>query len=413
MNDIPSFSLPEIEQGFLSCLMNYPVKGFQVVADFKMTPAHFQHPRNRLLFAALENHWRNAKPIDLILLTNTLRESGFLETIGGAHFITETWLMCYSEGVLEYYAGMIVEEHAKRLIAVSCGETLKEVAEPLSEPAELVHSAVQRLTDIPLKPRKERTLMEAVEDMLQRKLRGEDPEDMIRTGLNDLDQKSPLRGSDMPLIVGQRKAGKTILALSIALNIAQKGIPVLIFSVEDKEPKILERLFAAVTRKPMGSKPSSDAFRLAADALIGLPIHIKDDIYDLAGIRSVSVELKKRCNIGLIIVDYAQKVVVPKQKGVSREQEVAEISRELRLLAMELDTPVIVLSQLNSDNQSRESRALEQDCTACWWILEQDDDQEPNTRIISIPYQRNGPGGIHFKVTFLGAIARVENYHAA
>jgi replicative DNA helicase len=406
--DIPSFSLPEIEQGFLSCLMQYPKVAFQAAGTFLLTSEHFQTPRNRVLFDALSNFWRNGKPIDLILLTNELRELGILDSIGGAHYITEIWLMCYSEGVAPYYAGMIAEAHEKRLIAAVCGDIQKEAREPLTESKELIDSSIKRLTAIPVKPRQTRTLLEAVHEKLDRMERGEEAEGVIKTGISEIDRQSKLRRADMPLIVGHRKAGKSILALTIALNVAKQAIPVLIFSLEDHESKVIDRLFAGIARS---EKPDMPLAANTAEIFASLPLHIKYDCLTLESIEAVTKELKERCDIGLVIVDYAQIVKVRDRRDTNREQKVAEVSRTLRLLAMELETPIIVLSQLNAEDQSRESRALEQDATACWWIcLGSDDEEENNIRYIKIPWQRNGPSGIRFKVTFLGAIARVENY---
>lgn len=146
----------------------------------------------------------------------------------------------------------------------------------------------------------------------------------------------------------------------------------------------------------------------AASLLSALPIHIKDDVFDLINIVGISRELKARCKIGLIVVDYGQLVRVIQRKDVNREQNVAEVSRTLRLLAMELDTPIILLSQLNDKGQSRESRALEQDATAMWQVAFTDPSSH-SERLIQIPWQRNGESGIQFHVTFLGSIARIEN----
>jgi replicative DNA helicase len=406
--DIPSFSLPEIEQAFLSCLAQYPKKGFQTVEDFKLSTEHFQTPRNRVLFDTICNFWRMGKPLDLILMTNELRDLGILESIGGAHYITETWVMCYSDGVVDWYGGLIAEAHGKRLVAVASGDTIKESHVPLIETEELVSSAVKRLSAIQVKPKKHRTLLEAVHDKLERMEKGQDAEDVIKTGITEIDMKSRLRTADMPLIVGHRKSGKSILALSIALNVAKQGVPVLIFSLEDHESKVIDRIFSALSRREAPNKAEAAE---AGAALSQLPIHIKYDCLTLESIEAVSKELKDRCGIGLVIVDYAQIIKVPPRKDMNREQKIAEISRTLRLLAMELETPIIVLSQLNQDDQTRESRALEQDATACWWIcMGSEDEEEQNIRYIKVPWQRNGPSGIRFKVTFLGAIARVENY---
>jgi replicative DNA helicase len=147
----------------------------------------------------------------------------------------------------------------------------------------------------------------------------------------------------------------------------------------------------------------------AASEIAKLPIFIRDDLYDLTAIVAVAKQFKQKRNIGLFIVDYAQLIRAPDTKEGNREQKVAEVSRVLRLLAMALDTPVIVLCQLNQWGFTRESRSLEQDATAMW-MIEEEEEGEPNIRKILIPWQRNGPSGVGFKVTFLGNIARMENY---
>jgi replicative DNA helicase len=189
---------------------------------------------------------------------------------------------------------------------------------------------------------------------------------------------------------------------------------VLIFSLEDREPKVIDRFFAGISRIPMGTRDTSLKAMRAASNLSALPIHVKDDCPDLRSIEATSRELKARCKIGLIVIDYAQIVKCRVSREVTRAQQIAEISRSFRQLAMELDTPIILLSQLNQDDQTFESRALEQDATACWWIQmpQKDEKDAENVRYIGIPWQRNGPSNIRFRVTFLGAIARVENYAA-
>lgn len=414
------FSMPEVEQALISCAMQWPDKTMPIVSEFNIQPEHFQTPQNRILFDAVSNFYVNAKPLDLICFTSELRELGLLESLGGPSYITQTWCStCHSPNSTEYYAGILQEAHAKVLIDAAFGEGQKGIAAPMSDAENVVTEAVQKLTAIPSKQRKHRTLLEAVQEKMERMDNGEDAEDVIKTGITKLDTDSPLRRGDMPLIVGQRKSGKSILALTIATNIARQGTPVLIFSLEDREPKLIDRLVSGLSRLPFykhKTKHQNDeehATITKAMTLLGtLPIHIKDDVFTLDGIQSVTRELKARCKIGLVVVDYGQLVRTIERKDVNREQKVAEVSRTLRLLAMELDTPIIVLSQLNENGNTRESRSLEQDATACWEMsMGSDDEETKNIRWLNIPWQRNGKSGVAFKVTFLGAIARVENNH--
>jgi replicative DNA helicase len=213
----------------------------------------------------------------------------------------------------------------------------------------------------------------------------------------------------MPLLTGERKSGKSITALTIAKNVAHDGGSVLYFSLESPFPEIMDRLYAGESRIPMGlhhhtrlnEEQAAKACK-AAESLGKLVFDIRDDVYDL----STMVAIIRQSEATLVIADYAQ-LIRPNLKDSNREQEVAKISRTLRLIAMETKKPIILLSQLNEQGRSRESRALEQDTTANWNIVF--DEDEPNERTIEIPYQRNGESGIRFKVAFLGSIARVEN----
>lgn len=215
----------------------------------------------------------------------------------------------------------------------------------------------------------------------------------------------------MPLIAGERKAGKSVLSLTIATNIAKNGIPVLYFSLEDRIPKVIDRVFAGVSRVPMNKHHvqklnDSDMSRCidASSKLGKMPLTIRDDCYDLAVILSAMRRAVAREEAGLIVVDYAQLV---RAKADTRREEVEKVSREFRLAAMELKVPLILLCQLNKDGETRESKALEMDATAMWLISPVED--EPSQRIIDIPWQRNGESAISFPVAFFGDIARVEN----
>lgn len=253
-------------------------------------------------------------------------------------------------------------------------------------------------------------------EKLERMESGEPDADVLRTGISGLDKHSPLRLGDMPLIVGERKAGKSILSLTVAINTCRDNAGVLYFSLEDKEPKLIDRIFAGASRIPMDrhhlklmTQADFAAMRRTVTDLPKTDFVIRDDVQDLGSILAVARQEKSaQPNLQLIVVDYAQLVCAPVRKSDSREREVAMVSRSLRLLAMELNVALLLLSQLNKDGESRESRALEQDATACWQLNTVED--QHSRRTLSIPWQRNGESGVFFPVTFLGHIARVENH---
>ena len=148
---------------------------------------------------------------------------------------------------------------------------------------------------------------------------------------------------------------------------------------------------------------------------------IRDDVTTIADILAVS-RAEKAVNPALsaIFVDYLQLVRGERRKTDNRETEVAGISRSLRLLGMELNVPVFALSQTNKEGDTRESKAIEMDATAIWRIERipapkaRHDDPETyvdNLRAFVIPIQRNGESGVFFRTSFLGSIARMEDYH--
>jgi replicative DNA helicase len=387
--------------------MQWPDDTWAIATANGLEAADFQGP-NRILFSFLLSIRPN-RP-DLIAMTSELREQGLLKAAGDVAYVSETWASVLAENTAPYYCELIAEARRKRLIAVECGEIMKRVKDPTEEAVEVVHEAIKNFTKIEPHSRKLPSIKEAVAEKIDRMERDQPAEDIIPTGIRRLDQESPLRKGDMPIICGERKSGKSITAISIVTNIAASGTPVAYFSLEDREPKVIDRLFCGLSRKPIYLHDNNHVSEMmkAASQLSELPIYIYDDIFDLAMIVFVIRDLVKHHKLGLAVVDYAQLVRSPERKDANREQKVAEVSRTLRLLAMELNIPIIVLSQLNADGYTRESRSLEQDATACWMVAEADDDQ--NVRFVRIPWQRNGPSGVSFKVTFLGELARVENY---
>lgn len=410
------YSAPEIEEAAISALMQW--ESCLVEAQRrKITPNHFFSASCRTLYQSIMSDWEIGQPFDLVLFTHRLSATSRLESVGGPAVVTRIYAnTCHSPLTAGYYFDIIQDHHAKRMVIQACDETIHESDSPLVDGAGLKQSTLDAIASIPdpCSSKPDRTFADAINDKINRMESGDPDGDIIPTGITKLDLDSPLRQGDMPLIAGERKAGKSILALSIACNVARAGTPVLYFSLEDREPKLIDRLFAGVSRIPTQQHHQKNLnetqFTAATNAvskMSKMPFHIKDDIYDLPEMLATARQYKARHQIGLCVVDYAQLV----RTGAShdrRELEVASVSRGLRLLAMELNTPIILLSQLNADGLTRESRALEQDATAMWKIVPIED--EDHQRMLEIPWQRNGPSGVFFKVTFLGELARVENY---
>lgn len=403
------FSTPEIEQAALSAMMQWPDcmnDGIEM-----LTTDHFDTPANKLIHGELVALWNEGKKFDLIAFTQRLRGKGVLDQIGGAAYVTSTFTStCYSPHAFGYYVEILVEQSANRELVDTCRGVTKANLNGEENP---VGDTITKLSEIQTTKARPRSFADAVEDKWERMQNGEPDADIIKTGLAVIDHNSPLRLGDMPLIGGEKKSGKSILALTIALNVANQGIGVLYFSLEDREPKIMDRLFAGVSRIPMhahhaGKMNPEQAAKTSAlhDKLRKLQFVIRDDVLDLTQIMAVARRHVAQNPKTLIVIDYAQLVRV---KSESRREEVEKVSRDLRLLAMELVVPIILLCQLNKDGDTRESMALSMDATAMWKVEVKENDEGKLDRHLRIPWQRNGESNLSFPIAFFGAIARFEN----
>lgn len=408
----------EAESALIGSFFAAPSVVGALCAERGILPEFFYEPAHGLIYGVMLELWRDGFNLDEILVTEKLRSRGQLEEAGGPAGLMAHRMPTAANA--EAYADAVIEKHLlRRLIGLGREFSGRAYTEQ-DAPMELLGECAGKLADLAgaAHKRPTRTLKQALKEKLERMQSNEPDADIIATGLAKLDRNSPLRLGDMVLIAGERKAGKSILSLTIAVNVALAGHAVLYFSLEDREPKVVDRLFAGVSRIPMArhhqSRMSEGDYQAAQRTLAKLSeakFEIRDDVYDLAAmVAAARLAKTKRPELGLIVIDYAQLLRARLRKQDSREQEVAAVSRTLRLLSMELNVAVLLLVQLNKQGETRESKALEQDCTAMWELKKTGEEEEENRkRLLAIPFQRNGESGIVFPVSFLGHIARVEN----
>lgn len=400
----------DAEKGLLSSMLQskeVTTKVMGMIADDDIfIPAH------RTIYAEIKGDWEAGRTADLITITQRMIDTGQILLVGGAVALTGLQTFVPSPSNYRYYVEIIKEKALSRRALAVCTEAVTK----LQEQQDVTKESLSELqTEIGLLKHwtesPPRTLLDDVRDKIDRMETGELSADVIKTGLERLDYYSPLHKGDMPIIVGLKKSGKSILSLSILENICIKGnLTGLFFSLETPRTEVIDRIFAGISRIPMGKHhcslltPEEMGKAMEAAEKIGRAnLLVRDDMFDLHSIIAESkhvAAMDKRLSI--IVVDYVQLVRGPTKKNQNREQEIAGISRAFRLLSMELKIPLLLLSQLNSEGATRESKSLEQDCTSCIMIRDQG--------TIEIPYQRNGISGIDFPITFIGELARVENY---
>lgn len=404
----------DAEKGVLSSVLIDP-KCMSEVAE-KVTAEYFYLPTNKTVFTHLLEYWENGKTIDLITFSQYLSDKGVLPNIGGPGYITTLFTFVPTSDNVSYYLDILKDKFILRSIINTAQESIARAYQEQANVEAILTESQVEFQAIKGFPVKEKTVSDLLQEKLERMQSGEPDADVIKTFLKDLDLNSPLHRGDMPLITAERKGGKSTTAMSIFTNICL-GLktPGIWFSLEDPARKVIDRMSAGVSRIPMNShhvtkltQEEITKFQQAVDKINSVPISIYSDAFDLPVIISRMRKMKERYpDLGVAVVDYAQLVRVPFKKGQNREAEVATVSRAMRLLAIELDVPILLLSQLNEDGKSRESRALENDATANWNI---ENLGENGKRLLNIKWQRDGESDIDFPVTFLGSICRVENF---
>jgi len=400
--------------------------GDQIQAD------DFFDDKHRAIFAAMKLLHDKRSPIDILTLSEQLKNGGRLELIGGASFLTELTNTVPTAAHLEKYAEIVAEKAIRRRL-ISASEGIAEVSldENMSL-QELIEEAETRLFDVSQKHVKQDiTSLEAIlgdsfdrlDDLHRNKggIRG------IPTGLRDLDkQLAGLQRSDLVIIAARPSMGKTALMLNMSLDIATKAKQgaVLYFSLEMSKEQLVDRLLAAEAgvdawKLRTGEGLNDQDFeRLSAGMgeLAEAPIFIDDTSgITVSDLRTKARRLHHQHPLAAIMVDYLQLMSGGTRfaSQANRVQEISEISRNLKILARELNVPVVAASQLSRSVESRnppipqladlrESGSIEQDADIVTFIYRPyyyDDNADPNVTELHIKKHRNGPTG-NLKIFF-------------
>jgi replicative DNA helicase len=328
----------------------------------------FYRPAHQQIFEAVRKLFDTHEPIDAVTVSEVLRRDGTLERIGGVESLTRILDAVPTASNIDYYAG-IVDEHALRRRLMRVGGDIGSLAGHLTEPiTDVIDQAEQAVFQVA-----ERRVGEgltsidpllgpAIERAEELQRLGSDVTG-IATGYKDLDRKlAGLHPTNLIVIAARPGMGKTALALNIAQNVAQRDIPVAMFSLEMSREEIVSRMLCAQgridsQRLRTGQLSEADFTKLsnAASSLYKKPVYVDDSPgLTVTEIRAKSRRLKRRPGLGLVIVDYLQ--LMQGSGGENRQQEIALISRSLKNLARELDVPIIAVSQLNRSLEQREDK---------------------------------------------------------
>jgi replicative DNA helicase len=390
----------------------------------------FVEKRNQLMFEAMTQLYDRGEAIDVLTLADRLKNSGHLESVGGASYLTELTNFVPTAAHVEQYADIVAQKAMRRRLITASKEIVGLGYDESKQLRELIEEAESRLFEVSQQHIKQDVIsLEAIlaesfdrlDDLHKdkQKIRG------IPTGFKDID--STLAGfqrSDLVILAARPSMGKTALALNFAHNIAvQANQPVLIFSLEMSKEQLVDRLLSmesGVDAWALRTGNLTDADFEKIGQAMGTLSEAQIFIDDSPGITISDLRTKARREahqrpLGLIIVDYLQLMSGGSRFGndFNRVQEISEISRGLKGLARELNVPVLALSQLSRSVESRspqipqladlrESGSIEQDADVVAFIYREEyynpDTDRKALADIFIKKHRNGPtGGVELR----------------
>jgi replicative DNA helicase len=401
-------------------------------------PDDFYKSSHGHIFDAITSLFSRGEPADWVTVTEELRRRELLESIGDPSVFVSLQANTPSIGNAEYYA-KIVEELAllRRLVSVAgeineLGYSVPEdVSEVLDRAESLVFDVAQRRVVDSMTPLRD-LLGQSLDHLEQLFSRGEAVTGLA-TGYTDLDdQLAGLQPSNL-IVVGARPAmGKTAFALGMVAHAGVKmNKPVLLFSLEMSHLELTQRLLCSearvdANRMRTGKLRDTDWPKIgnAISRMSEAPIFIDDNPnLTVMDIRARARRLKSREGLGLVVVDYLQ-LMTGRHGAENRQVEVSEISRGLKILARELEVPVVALSQLSRGLEMRqdkrpmladlrESGSIEQDSDVVLFIYRDeiynpDAAESQGTAEIIVAKHRNGPTGVT-RLAFIGHHARFDN----
>ena len=403
----------------------------------------FYRYEHRLVFAAMASLINASRPADVITVFEHLQSLGKAEEIGGLGYLNSLAQYVPSASNIRRYAEIVRERSVLRKLVTASDEISTSAFNPKGRPvANILDEAEQKIFNIGEEGARTKQGFQSMDtlvvDLLDRvQEMADNPNDVtgVPTGFYDLDRMTAgFQAGDMIVLAARPSMGKTALAINIAEHVAlNEGLPVAVFSMEMGAAQLAVRIVGSIGRIDQGhlrtGKLTDEEWpRLteAIEKLRTISLHIDESAgLTSSELRANARRLSRQCGkLGLIVVDYLQLMSGSGGDGENRATELGEISRGLKMLARELQCPVIALSQLNRSVEQRpdkrpmmsdlrESGAIEQDADIIMFIYRdeyytKEACKEPGVAEVIIAKQRNGPTGV-VKLAFLNNITKFES----
>ena len=403
-----------------------------------LKPEDFYRQDNQTIYEAIINLYNKAEPIDIITVKAELISLGKFEAVGGLEYLAILPDKVPTTANVEKYIKIVEEKAILRNLIKASNELINLGYAETEEVDDIIEEAERKIFEIV--EGKNQKGYTAIKDILvesfaeiERLYNQKEPITGIATGFTDLDYKTAgLHNSDLILVAARPAMGKSAFALNIATNAAVNAkVPVAIFNLEMSKSQLVNRILCSEamvdSNKIRTGKIEEDDWVKLATALGPLseaPIYIDDTPgISVSEIRAKCRKLKLEKNIGLIVIDYLQLIRGSSKRNSSREQEISEISRSLKILAKELDVPVIALSQLSRAAEARtdhrpmlsdlrESGAIEQDADIVMFLYRDDyynqDSEKKNIAEVIMAKHRSGATGT-VELLWLGSYTKFVN----
>lgn len=435
----------EAEESVLGAMLVAEPALTRVIDEVKLNAADFYLDRHRAIFEAAHDLYAASKPVDELSVAEALTQRNMIETAGGKHYVSELAAKVPAAGNAKHYAEIVQQNSLLRRLLGAGQEIQGWVNERAGEPRELSERAEKLLFDVAHKEQASdfKLLSEILHDevdRLEKLSTGESELTGTPAGFRDVDA---ITGGFQPgnlVIVAARPAmGKSALVANIAENVAVKrNLPVAFFSLEMSEVELAQRFIACRARisgdklrKGQVSQRDWPKVVRACNELEQAPLWFDDSsdlgVLDLrAKARRLHAQEQDRGGLGLIILDYIQLMRTDDPRA-NRVEQVGQISRGLKILARELEVPVVAISQLSRAPEQRtppkpqlsdlrESGQIEQDADVVAFLYREDyyrdPDEEPDGLAdLIIAKHRNGPIGTR-KLVFLDRYPKFADHTA-
>ena len=431
MTRIPPHSV-ESEQSILGSILLDKDAIITVTETIK--PDDFYKEAHKIIYECMITLSNKGEPIDLITLTEDLRKQGHLNDIGGISYITSLSTIVPTTSNVKYYADIVKEKSVLRKLIKASNEIINLGYSGATKIEDVLEQAEKSIFDISQEKTSDDfksinlVLMDAY-DMIEKLYTNKSDVTGITTGFKDLNKKiNGLQRTDLILIAARPAMGKTAFSLNLVQNAALKGdASVAVFSLEMSKEQLVQRMLSSQSSVELkkiktGTLNDNDWPRIidAMAVLSDAKIHIDDTPgIKISELRSKCRKLKIEKGLDLVLIDYLQ-LMEGEGNNESRQQEISKISRSLKILAKELNCPVVALSQLSRAPEQRadhrpmlsdlrESGAIEQDADIVMFLYRDEyyhaDSESKNIGEVIIAKNRHGETG-SVELVWLGEVQR-------